>query len=89
MHISKKPVYNPRPRSGAGRKPSASKGLAGEKQEVEMHRDELERMPGEGGLPGFSPSMEQEQSIMAASFEETVVGHRTLHEAEAEAEHAM
>ena len=84
MHISKKPVYNPRPRSGAGRKPSASKVFAGEKQEVEMPRDDLERMPLEGDMPGLSPSLEQEQSIMGPSFEETVVGHRTLHEAEAE-----
>ncbi|GHJ84868.1 hypothetical protein NliqN6_1270 [Naganishia liquefaciens] len=84
VHISKKPVYNPRPRSGAGRKPSASKMLAGEKSEVDMSRDDLERMTEAGEMAVFSPSMEPEGSMMDASFAETVVGHRTLHEAEAE-----
>lgn len=82
VHISKKPVYNPRPRSGAGRKPNSGKMPVEEKHEVGMEGEGLERMPGENATPGFSPSMEREESMVDPRLEETEDGHRTLHEAD-------
>jgi hypothetical protein len=85
VHISKKPVYNPRPRSGAGRKPGSGKAQRG-KQVVAMNmeEDELRELSGERPDEGFADTeMQIERDVLMVDPSlENQGTPQTLHEAE-------
>ncbi|KAJ9117087.1 hypothetical protein QFC24_006546 [Naganishia onofrii] len=83
VHISKKPVYNPRPRSGAGRKPAMSRGgddVTPAAQENGMHGMDTEQ----DRVAYDEQSMEQHELIVDPSLQrrDAVMDHQTLQEAE-------
>ncbi|KAJ9114685.1 hypothetical protein QFC22_005561 [Naganishia vaughanmartiniae] len=82
VHISKQPVYNPRPGSGAGRKPAMSRG-----QDVTPGTQEhgTQEMHAEQDRVAFDEqTMEHHDMIVDPSLNrsDVVMDHQTLHEAE-------
>jgi hypothetical protein len=83
VHISKKPVYNPRPRSGAGRKPAMSRG--GDDVTPGAQENGMQGMDTEQDRVAYDEqSMEQHELIVDPSLQRTdvVMDHQTLQEAE-------
>lgn len=79
VHVSKKPVYNPRPRSGAGRKPGSGKQKA---QSVVHGEDELRELSGDGVGEGYASTEMERDVVMVDPSLESHGTLQTLHEAE-------
>lgn len=81
VHVSKKPVYNPRPRSGAGRKPGSGKQKAQPLAQMGGEEDQLRELSGERAEAYAQEEMERDVVMVDPSLE----NHgtlQTLHEAE-------